>query len=122
MSPQIFLFLKRYQGTPSSLYLCSDEFCQYIKYIVQISVYCFQNIMDQQGIISIIRLSVQNHHPGPPKICDQHVARFIMLVARTVVLYNVKWYNGELRASRRPKYAEARNSSTGKKLDLLRHM
>ena len=113
---ELFLFLKRYEN--ASLYQCSHPMRSYIWCIIQISTYCFENFMDSEGIIAMIVATCLQRLANGPVLCQEMHRKFIQLVARVIVVYQVKWKNSNLKEARMEK---GRHSKEKKKLAKLTH-
>ncbi len=99
----VFLFFKRYETAHATLYSCSEEFSSFVRIIIQTSNYCFENLYDQSGLVSLAASSVQHYlgHKMPTFCSDKLHSRLISLIARTIICYKAKWYNSVIKSKGR---------------------
>ena len=116
-SSEVFLFLKKHQG--ATMFRCDDHFNEYVRHIVQIASYCYQQKRDEEGIVQKVVLTVEKYLRDIPVLCSLN-RRFIALVARTIITGQVRWTNSDIRAKKKFKCGQ-KNDPAAKKLQRLTH-
>ncbi len=118
---QLFLFLKRYTHSPAqsaSLYQCNSEMKNFVWNVIQISEFCFKKHTHVKGIVQKIMLSCDKHVLASPALCSGMKSRFTSLIARVIVMYQVKWANNAMKEKKKEK---CRFSKRGEKMKKLKH-
>ena len=118
-SSQVYILLRRYQGTEASLYRCSQHFKEFVRHIIQIAAYCFQQKREKECLVRKVVCSVLEHLGNLPALCEPLQTRFIALAARTIILNKMRQKNSELRAGRKLK--RGRRDAVASKLQKLKH-
>ena len=118
----LFLYFKRYNTDSATLYKCSDHFVHFVQTIIQVTNYCAEYILDENRIVSLIVLSVRIHLTSFPQFCsDDKLERFISFVARTMLVYRVKWLNNELKSKKKYTKGKGKKTKATRKLEKLTH-
>jgi hypothetical protein len=118
---EIFLYFKLYDTTPCTLYKCSEYFVSLIRCVIQVAKYCFDKYVEQPGFVNMVKMSVLTHLSELPQLCTSHMTtRLLSLVARTMLVYNIKWLNSTLRATK--KFCAKKKTKAVKKLEKLSHV
>ena len=112
----LFLYFKRYNTDSATLFKCSEHFMHFIQTIIQVTHYCADLILDEDRIVNIICLSVNKHLHNLPQFCSSNKSdRFVSLVARTMLVYRIKWLNNELKSKKKYKRGKGKIKKPAKK-------
>lgn len=101
----IFMFFKRYNTTSATLYKCSEHFKDFVRTIIKVTNYCNDYfVLPEVPIVNMVLLSVKKHlvQESLPKFCTEtKLDRFTKLVAKTMLVYRIKWLNGKLKVKKK---------------------
>lgn len=112
---ETFLFYKRF-CTSSELIKCSPLFVSYVKAIIQICLYALDNCCDMQGIGKMVDTTALTYLDPVPALCSRAMQeKLINLITRTILFYEVKWFNDKMRQKK------WRNESQSMKLSIFLH-
>ena len=118
----LFLYFKRFHTDSATLYKCSDHFVDFVQTIIKVTNFCADHILDEDRIVNVVLLSVRKHLSNFPQFCsDDKFDRFVSLVARTMVVYRIKWLNSDLKSKKKFTRGKGKKSKSAKKLDKLTH-
>ncbi len=119
-----FLYLKRYCTSEAKLYQCTDHFTSYVQGLIQIASRCFEDYMDVPGIISLAAQTGLHNLTNVPEFCSTKMhRRFAFLVARTIILNQLKWRNSENKTGKKVSKRQNRmQSKSQQKLGKLQHL
>ena len=122
----LFLFFKRYNTDSATLFKCSEHFIDFVQTVIQVTHYCADFILDEDRIVNIIRCSVKKHLSNFPQFCStDKFDRFVSLVARTMLVYRIKWLNSSLKSKKkfkRGKGKKKKKTKSDRKLEKLTHV
>ena len=100
--------------------MCDSETVEYVRCVLQITNLVFDNIPDQNDIISLVVQSSIHFSKCAPKLCtEQMLVKFTHVIARTMLFYKARWLNDKLK-TKIPK-ARGKKSNEKKKTDKLSH-
>ena len=128
----IFMYFKRYNTTAATLYKCSEHFNDYVRTIIKVTNYCVDYLIDEAPFVNMVWLSAKQHliPETLPKFCKElKLERFTKLVARTMLVYRIKWLNGKLAVKKKftrgkgkaKRKGKSAMSKSQKKLEKLTH-
>lgn len=116
----LFLYFKLYDTASTTLYKCSAHFVSFIRCIIQVANYCYEKYLEQPGFVNMVKMSVLTHVTQLPQFCTIPMThRLISLVARTMLVYKIKWLNSSLKA---PKKRVNKKTKATTKLEKLTHV
>ncbi len=118
---EMFLYLKRYKGTDAKLQKVSPAFKNFVKQVVQISSYVFQRKRSISSITKTVVLAAETYIPNSLGLCQNMFPRVCRLIARTIILRNMKWKNCELKDMRKSLVKGNKKTSSVQKLSKLNH-
>ncbi len=118
---QIFTCLKRYADTNAKMWATSLHFRDFVRHVLQIAAYCFQQNLEEEGLVQKVVLSVQQHLSNFPTFCDDMLPRVIALIARTKITNMMKLRNSELKGMRKAKKRERKYDPGQAKFAKLSH-
>ncbi len=117
---EVFIYLKRYVGKEAKLYLTTPHFRDFVRHVIQIAAYCFQQCRDEEGITEKVVVTVRKCLQGLPHLCEPMKDRLVRLMARTKMTNLIKLHNSELKFKKKCSLAE-KNNQGGSKLKKLTH-
>jgi hypothetical protein len=97
---EVFLYLKRFSTENATLYKCNNDMVLLVKCVMKVSNYVFENHPTQRGIVGQIVSTIRKHVLLPALCSDVVLTRFLQLIARTMILYKIKWFNDTLKTSK----------------------
>ncbi len=119
----LFLFLKRYNTSNARLYKCSPLLLSYISCLTKIASHCFEKHMEKKGIVKLICTTAKKYLENVPALCSSAKSeKFASLVARTVIVYHLKWKNRQLSSSKKTQKRKTKHHPQAAKLSKLTHM
>jgi hypothetical protein len=117
---KLFIYFKQYKMNSATLYTCSDHLVSFVCAILQITNYCYAKCIESPQFVSLVTNSVLTHLMQWPELCTSRMTeRFVRLVARTMLVYKLKWLNSELKTRKK---SSKKKSAKEKKFDKLTHM
>ena len=119
---QYFTCLKRYKDTQSKLFTTSEHFRDFTRHIVQLAAFCFQQNLEDDGLVKKVVLSAQTHLANLPIFCSNMEVRIMSLLARAKITNMVKLRNSELKKIRKGRKVQKSNAPENQKLRKLSHL
>jgi hypothetical protein len=117
----IFIYFKLYDTMYATLYKCSAHFVSLVRTIILVTNYSYEKYLEQPGFVNTVKVSVLTHCMELPQFCTTQMAnRLISLVARTMLVYKIKWLNSNLKATK--KIRGSKKTKATKKLEKLTHV
>ncbi len=118
---EMFLYLKRYKGTDAKLQKVSPAFKDYVKQVVQISSYIFQRKRSISSITQSVVSTALKHIPDTINLCPNMLPRVCLLIAKTIVLRNMKWKNADIKNQRKLSIKSSKKTNSVQKLKKISH-
>ncbi len=118
---ETYTFLKLYKNTNASLYQVTPHFKDFVKHIIQLATYCFEEKRDTCGIVEKVYRTLMTYFSNLPSFCKSLYPKFIKMVAKSIITNNIKWENSKIKAKKKTVFGKGKNSKTSRKLHNLAH-